>query len=167
MSTSGNEKILADLGLRVVDGNLAIKPKPRGPGRRWVKGQSGNPSGRAKDVGQEKIEGMGVTAMRKGRSVLKNTIARALAGDTAAAKLVLDRCYPRTRLRVSLPEVHDAASALDALGVLLNAVGSGLVTAGEADKYSAVARRYISLTASREQAERLAALEKRVEQMGA
>ncbi len=162
---------LAEPALRVVGGNLAIKPRGRGPGRPWPKGVSGNPSGCPKDGSPRarpgnKIAKMNAMALRKGKSVFRVVIAQALAGNVDAAQLVLERAYPRERSRVELPKITDTASAMKALTVLMDCVAAGTISAADAYKLSALARRFISLAATKEQEEKIAALETLVKQRG-
>ena len=111
----------------------------RDPKGRWLKGQSGNPAGtitgsrhRASVVAQELLDGQVET-------LTKRAIGMALAGDSMALKLCLERLLPRRReCPVTLPGLTESTDALDLAGVIraeravLAALGAGELTPSEA-----------------------------------
>lgn len=110
------------------------------PGR-FVKGQSGNPKGRPPGVGK-------LNALRKmieadAPAIVRSVADAALAGDTAAAKLLLDRILPPLKaesapVRVPLGDADslrakaeaivraaaDGALTADTAALLVNAIGT-------------------------------------------
>ncbi len=111
------------------------EPKPRGPGRPFVKGQSGNPSGRP--VGARHRATMAAEALLDGdaENLTRKAIELALAGDMTAMRLCLERLVPPRRDR---PVTFDAgaittpAEALAAVGRVIEAMAAGEVTPTEA-----------------------------------
>lgn len=116
-------------------------------------GQSGNPAGRPKGVAnQHKLRGI----ITKDLPAILQTLADlAKAGDTAAAKLLLDRCLPALKPQdqpVSLPLGDDLTQAATAV---LNALAAGTVTP---DQAATVAATIGALARTRDAAE----LERRI-----
>jgi hypothetical protein len=151
---------------RPSNGNTAlIQPAGRGPGRPWAKGQSGNPKGKPRGAWSRSTVGAtlaGVLA-RKGKAVLRKAIEAALAGDTTAMKLVLDRCLPRERLVVlGLPKIRCAQDAMQALATIMDHASEGSITSAEAANLSALARSYVEIAELREIKEKLANIETRL-----
>jgi hypothetical protein len=103
-------------------------------------GESGNPRGKTKGTrhrttlaAQALLEGEAETLSRK-------AIELALAGDTVALRLCLDRILPARRARISLPlpPVTTAADVTAALAVIVAAVGSGEIAPDEAQSLAGV-----------------------------
>ena len=134
----------------------------RGPGRPFVKGQSGNPKG--PPTGSRNRASLLLDRMADGEAeaVLASVLTAAKAGDMAAAKLLLDRIWPTRKGRLvhlELPELRTPADLAAALGAVGQAVGRGAISLEEGSAVAAVLegqRRAIE-TAQLEQ--RLAALE--------
>ena len=64
-------------------------------------------------------------------ALTQKAISAALAGDTVALKLCMDRIAPSPkdkRVNFSLPDMHCARDASEAAGGVLRAVGSGDIT---------------------------------------
>lgn len=62
------------------------RPKPPG---RWKKGESGNPAGRKPGTGE--VARIRAAIADKVPAILESLLARALEGDTGAARLLLER----------------------------------------------------------------------------
>ena len=68
--------------------------------------------------------------MRKGIELAK-------AGDVAMLKFFLDRILPRERsVRIDLPPMERADDAVDALGIIIKAVGNGEISPNEAVSFA-------------------------------
>jgi len=61
----------------------------------WAQGQSGNPKGRV--TGSGKIDKLRAALAEELPEVMNALLAQAKGGDTAAIKLVLERCIPTLR----------------------------------------------------------------------
>jgi hypothetical protein len=68
---------------------------------KWKKGESGNPKGRPRGAGE--IGRLRAAIGRAVPDILAGLIERAKAGDTAAAKLLLERALPALK-PIELPE---------------------------------------------------------------
>lgn len=148
---------------RLLSGDTATKQRPLG--RPWAPGQSGNPAGRPRGAWSKRTSGVGLGGLmaRRGKAVLNACITAALAGDVAAQRLILERLLPRERLiRIELPKVRGPQDALKALAILLDCAAEGSITSAEAANLSAVAQRYIDVSAAQALQERLALIEKRL-----
>jgi hypothetical protein len=129
---------------------------------RWKKGQSGNPAGRPRGsrsratVAVEELLGGEVEALTR------KAVELALAGDTTALRLCLERLAPPVRERpieLELPPITSAKDLPKAVAALLQAVASGSVTAGEAEKLGRLVGQYVQAVEVAEIEERLLDLE--------
>jgi hypothetical protein len=65
--------------------------------------------------------------------LVRKAIELAKAGDVPMLKFLLDRILPKERfVRIDLPDMERADDAVDALGAVINAIGTGQVTSTEA-----------------------------------
>jgi hypothetical protein len=105
------------------------QPHSRGRGRPFEKGNGGRRPGsknRTTLVAQALLEGEEVELVRKGIELAK-------AGDVPMLKFLLDRILPKERtVHVDLPVMERADDAVDALGAIINAVGTGQIAPSEA-----------------------------------
>ena len=72
--------------------------------------------------------------MRKARRSPGRRLSWAKAGDSAALRLVIDRLIPpvrERRLSLDLPKIETPAGLVEAIGVVLDAVGAGQITPSE------------------------------------
>ena len=111
------------------------KQRGRGPGRRFVKGQSGNPAGKPK--GARSRVTLAAEALLEGQAeaLTQAAIEKALTGDAAALRLCLDRIYPVRRgatVRFDLPPIDLAADLPRAVAEIIKLVGAGALTPDEA-----------------------------------
>lgn len=102
---------------------------------RFKPGQSGNPRGRP--AGSRNKATIAAEAMidKSGRKLTKKAIDMALAGDTTAMRLCLERlCPPRkgSPVRFDLPEMSNAGDVRSASLALVRAVADGILTPDEA-----------------------------------
>jgi nitrogen fixation protein FixH len=102
----------------------------------WVKGQSGNPSGRPKAVAFAAVLAQGLAEVKAGKTTRQRIAAvvleKALKGDLDAIKWIVDRVDGRSpeRLEVDATVRHPAAEeTIDA--VLAGYAARGRVRAGE------------------------------------
>ncbi len=91
-------------------------------------------------------------------------VAMALAGDTVALRLCLDRLAPPRKdapISIELPPVRTAAEAVEASAVILAAVAAGDVTPDEAGRVMALLSSHKSLIETGDLERRIEALEAR------
>jgi hypothetical protein len=133
-------------------------------GQPFRKGQSGNPRGRppgarnaATMLAEQLLDGEAETLTRK-------AVKLALAGDTVALRLCLDRILPPRRerpVRFRMPELASATDAAKAMAALTAAVASGELTPPGACELSKLVETYIKTIEATEIERRLRALEER------
>jgi hypothetical protein len=109
-------------------------------------GQSGNPAGkkpgtrnRATRALEELLEGQGLALTQK-------AVDMALAGDTVALKICIDRIFPVRRDRpvsFPLPPITSARDAADIAAAVAEAVAAGHITPSEAAEFGKVIEIYI------------------------
>jgi hypothetical protein len=110
-------------------------------GRPFVRGQSGNPSGKPRGARNKVTVAVESLMGEYGPQVAARVVKRACEGDMAAARLVLERIAPPRRghpVRLKLPEISDAVSVMNAHAALLGDVASGKLTPEEAEPVSAM-----------------------------
>ncbi len=126
---------------------------------RFIKGNPGKPRG-ARSQTTLAIESLlGKDATKLTRKAIKS----ALAGDSTALKLCMERIAPVRRGRVvtveSFPKVSSAADVPGALSALLQAVAKGELTTDEAESIASLCSRYVNALEAVEHEARLKALE--------
>lgn len=104
-------------------------------GGQFQPGQSGNPSGRA--AGARNKVTLALEALMEGEAEAlgRKAVELALAGDTMAMKLCLERVFPVRRgrpIRFALPAVTSTADVVKGIGAVLSATATGELTPDEA-----------------------------------
>ena len=136
-------------------------PRTRHPP--WKPGQSGNPKGRA--AGSRNKASLIAEALISGQTeeLTRKAISLALAGDTVALRLCLERILPAARERpcsFKLPRLETCADATTALGMIAGGMASGKLLPHEAESLSNVVASFAKTIEATELETRLAALEK-------
>jgi hypothetical protein len=136
-------------------------PPDRYPNR-WRPGQSGNPGGRP--LGSRHRATVLAESLLDGQTteLVQKTIDLALAGDTTALRLCLERIIPPRRDRpvnFRLPTINSATDALAAIEAITDGVATGEVTPAEAAELAKVVEAYRNAVETVEIERRLSALE--------
>jgi hypothetical protein len=129
---------------------------------RFEKGQSGNPAGRP--PGSRNKATILAEAMFQGEAetIIRMAIDKAKEGDITAIRLCLERVFPRLRDRATLfdlPQINNAAEALDALTSILEGVRGGEITAAEGCELSKLVDHYLRALEAKDFEPRLDMLE--------
>ena len=97
----------------------------------WHKGNSGNPNGRKPGTG--KVARLRASIEKQLPAILEALAANALSGDTAAAKLLLERTIPPLKsVELPAPVVMDGASLSDQGRAVVAALTAGNLAPGQA-----------------------------------
>jgi hypothetical protein len=129
-------------------------------GRPFVKGNPGRPKGarhKATMAAQMLLDG-------QAKALTQKAIDQALAGDTVALRLCLERLVPPRRdriIRFALPALTNAGDAAAAMAAIAAAVASGEVTTGEAAELSGLVTAFAKALETSELEASIAALETR------
>jgi hypothetical protein len=107
----------------------------------FQKGQSGNPRGRP--MGSRNNATLACEALLEGQAeaLTQKAVDMALAGDTVALKICIDRIYPARKDRpvtFPLPPINTARDAADVMSSIMNAVAAGQLTPADASEISKV-----------------------------
>ena len=107
----------------------------------FQKGQSGNPRGRP--AGSRNGATLACEALLEGQAeaLTQKAVAMALAGDTVALKICIDRIFPPRKDRpvaFPLPPINTARDAADVMSSVMNAVATGQLTPADASEISKV-----------------------------
>jgi Family of unknown function (DUF5681) len=108
---------------------------PKQRGRPFMPGRSGNPAGRPKGARNRSTIAAELLLEGEAQALTRKAIELALAGDTAALRLCLERLLPPRKDRavaLDLPAIESADDVARAVGAVLAAVGDGRITPGEA-----------------------------------
>jgi len=110
-------------------------------GGRFAKGVSGNPAGRP--AGSRNSATLACEALLEGQAeaLPQKAVDMALAGDTVALKIWIDRIYPARKDRpvtFALPPINTARDAADVMSSVMNAVAAGQLTPADASELSKV-----------------------------
>jgi hypothetical protein len=128
----------------------------------FIAGQSGNPAGKAK--GTRNRATLAVEALLEGEAEAlgRKAIDMALAGDTVALRLCLERIAPVRKGRaiaLDLGPVKTAQDLADAQATIIVAMGSGEITTDEATDTAKVVELVGAALERRDIEARIAALE--------
>lgn len=117
---------------------MSKKPPPSSA---WQPGQSGNPAGKPRGA-RNRASLMIEAILESGaREVTEAVIEAAKGGDTAAARLVLERLLSPVRerpIRLDLPSIEAATGIAQAQQAVLDAVAAGDLTPGEGDTVAGI-----------------------------
>jgi len=129
---------------------------------RFSKGNPGKPKGARSQTTLAIEQLLGKEATKLTRKAIK----AALAGDSSALKLCMERIAPVRKGRVvtvdNFPKVASASDVPGALAVLLQSVAKGDLTTDEADAIASLCSRYVTALEAVEHEARLKALEERI-----
>ena len=142
--------------------DLPPQRKPRGAGRRFAAGQSGNPAGPRPGTRHPAFAALDAVGMENVEDVIRGVRTAAIAGDMRAAEILLRRCWPERRgrpLRFDMPAVVDAHDLPAAMAAVSAAMSAGELTPEEATAVSAVLETHRRVIDTHDLAERITALE--------
>jgi hypothetical protein len=109
-------------------------------------GQSGNPAGKKPGTRNRATRALEELLEGQGEALTQKAIDMALAGDTVALKLCLDRIYPARKdraVRFPLPPINSPRDAADIVAAIAEAVAAGHVTPSEAAEIAKVVDVYV------------------------
>jgi hypothetical protein len=138
-------------------------------GGRFVKGQSGNPTGMPKGTRHHATRLAEALFDGQAEALVQKAIEMALAGDPTAMRLALERlCPPRRERSVELdmPSIKSATDLIAAAAALADAASSGEITPGEAASLSTLVANTAKAVETFELADRLARLEEQIAAKG-
>lgn len=130
-------------------------------------GQSGNPRGRPKGAKHKVTLAAEALLDGEAQALTRKAINQALAGDSVALRLCLERILPPRRdrpIKVVLPALRSPADIPKVVASLFAAVGQGDITPAEAAEVSKLAEAYGRAVETQELEERLARLERAVKE---
>ena len=110
-------------------------------GRSFVKGQSGNPKGRPKGARNRATVAAELLLDGEAEALTRKAIDLALAGDTVALRLCMERLVPPRKdraIRLDLPPIQTDDDLKGAVGAVLSAVADGVITPSEAGEVVAL-----------------------------
>ena len=134
----------------------SVAPRPRGRGRPFEKGRSGNPAGRRS--GSRNKATLAAAALLDGEfeALTHKAVELALAGDPTALRLCLERLLPPRReraVRFRLPGLATAGreasrvapgAVLRAMNTVLSALASGEITPGEGERIAGMVATFVA-----------------------
>ena len=138
----------------------------RGTGRQWPKGVSGNPAGRKQGSRNKATVALQSILEGEGEAITRRAVKMALAGDTTALRLCIERLIPpvkERRLNLDLPQVVTAADVTKSIGAVLDAVARGELTAAEGQAVAGLLEVHRKAIETQELEDRISALERRHE----
>ena len=104
-------------------------------GRRWTKGVSGNPAGKPKGARHRATMAAQVLLDGEAETLTRKCIDLALAGDSTALRLCMERIAPAVKsrpIRLSLPAINTSDDVLKAQAIAIKAMAAGDITPDEA-----------------------------------
>ena len=132
---------------------------------RFRKGQSGNPRGRPQGSRNRASIVLEKIMADDGKEVVKAVLEAAKNGDTAAARLILDRICPLPKGRLvwlHLPKIVTAEDVLVAHSAITDAMAKGTITPDEATTIAGLLEAKRKVIETIEIEARLATLEKQL-----
>lgn len=128
----------------------------------FQKGQSGNPKGKAKGTKNRATLAAEQLLQSDLDNICRRLVEEALIGNMQAIKLVLDRILPAKRDRtidVKLPKLQTADDAVNAMSLIIDAVGSENITPGEGEAMSRVIDAFVRAVQAHDIEKRVSLLE--------
>ena len=112
------------------------------PGRRGRPFAKGNPG--RKPGARNRVTILGEALLKDEETALvRKAIELAKAGDVPMLRFFLDRILPKERcVHVSLPAMDRASDAVDVLGTIIDAVGTGRITPSEGSALASLVDAY-------------------------
>ena len=144
--------------------SVAVNTAGKQRGRPFVAGTSGNPAGRPKGARNRTTVAVEEILDGEADALARKAIELALAGDTVALRLCLERIAPAKRERptpFALPKLETAADAVQASAALVEAVAAGELTTAQAAELGKLVESYIKAIEVTDVIERLERLEAR------
>src|SRR5215218_6908103 len=132
-------------------------------GRPFKRGQSGNPHGRPQGSRHKTTLAMDALLEGEAESLTRKAVEMALAGDTVAMRLCLDRLAPVRKDRpvaFALPPITTTADVVKVSAALLEAVASGELTPSEAAELGKLVEAHVQAIKLMDVQARLEALER-------
>ncbi|MFZ0963759.1 MAG: DUF5681 domain-containing protein [Terriglobia bacterium] len=136
---------------------------------RWQKGTSGNASGRPRGARNKSTLAVESLLGGEAEALTRKVIKMALAGDTTAMKLCMDRIAPVRKDRevtFALRNVETGADISAAMSDILRAVSEGRVTPAESEIISRVLDVKRKAIDSTDHEQRIIEIEKHIEESG-
>jgi hypothetical protein len=135
-------------------------------GARWRKGQSGNPKGRP--PGARNRATLAAESLLDGQAeaLTRVCIDRALAGDSVALRLCLERILPPRKdryVRLSIPSIVEAKDVPRTVTAILDAATAGALTPEEGTKLAHLVEQTRKAIETADLEERIKAVEQRME----
>ncbi len=140
---------------------ISAETARRGPGRPFVKGQSGNPAGRPRGS-RNRTRAFAELLDDHAEALLRNVVTRALDGDATAMRLCVERILAPRRERpmeLDLPPIRGAADISGALAAVTTAATQGNLTPSEAEALSRLVETFLRAIEATDFEHRLRALE--------
>jgi len=112
----------------------AAKSAAKQRGRPFEKGQSGNPSGRPQGSRNKATLAVEILLDGEAEKLARKAVQMALAGDTTALRLCLERLSPPRRdrpIKLALPGFSNCGEAVQAQAEVIRAVADGSLTPSE------------------------------------
>jgi hypothetical protein len=133
---------------------------------RWPKGRSGNPAGKPRGARHKSTLAAEALLDGQAEALSRKAVELALAGDTVALRLCLERILPARRerpIQLALLPLDGVAGLAATSAALLDAVAAGEVTPGEAGELARLLEAHRKLVETVELEARLARLEAQAE----
>lgn len=128
---------------------------------RFKSGQSGNPAG--KPIGaKDKRTALRGLLQPHADALVKKAVELALAGDTTALRICIDRCIPTIKAKDAPIGISGLTGSLAEQGqAVLSAMAAGEITPDEANSVMAAIAAQVRIVEADELEKRIAALEER------
>jgi hypothetical protein len=135
----------------------------------FAKGNSANPAGKPKGTLHRTTRAVLEMMQGEAEAITRKAIDLALAGDSVAMRLVMERLISPVRERpvnLAMPKISAASDLIDAAAALIDAAASGEITPGEAASLSQLVGNVAKAVETFELAVRMTKLEEQLAAKG-